>query len=243
MEHSQFFIGLRKLFEKFPGIGPRQANRFIWAMLDFAPDEQKSLGEAILALPSRIRRCNTCFRVFPVSDSEKTCSFCLPSSKRDHTILMVIERDSDLLNIEKAAIYRGLFHVLGGPLDPLQEHSIVRDRIKALYERLEQAHQNNSKGKPPPNPLLKKEGEGWGDSHSSSIKLKSTSIEVILALSPTKMGEFTAHYIQKILEPLTNGGHSVSAIRITRLGRGLATGMELEYADELTLKQALDNRK
>lgn len=207
MEHSQFFIGLRKLFEKFPGIGPRQANRFIWAMLDFTPDEQKLLGEAILALPLRMRRCNLCFRVFPVSDSEKTCSFCSSSSKRDHRMLMIIERDSDLLNVEKAGIYRGLYHVLGGPLDPLQEQSAVRDRIKALYERL-------SRGK---------------------------TSEIILALSPTKMGEFTAHYIQKILEPLL--GSRTTKLKVTRLGRGLATGMELEYADELTLKQALDNRK
>lgn len=209
MEHSQFFVGLRKLFEKFPGIGPRQANRFIWAMLDFAPDEQKLLGETILALPSRMRRCDVCFRVFPVSDSETTCSFCSSSSKRDHCMLMIIEHDSDLLNIEKAGIYRGLYHVLGGPLDPLQEQSIVRDRIKALYERL-------SRG-------------------------RTSSVEIILALSPTKMGEFTAHYIQKILEPLLNG--RTAKLKITRLGRGLATGMELEYADELTLKQALDNRK
>ena len=224
MEHSQFFVGLRKLFEKFPGIGPRQANRFIWAMLDFAPDEQKALGETILALSSRMKRCNACLRVFPITDSETICSFCLPSSKRDHHMLMVIERDSDLLNIEKTGIYHGLYHVLGGALDPLQEQSIVRKRIKALYERLENFSQK--KNVPP--------------------------LEIIFALSPTKMGEFTAQYIQKILEPLfgnprlAEDGESRRApakLKITRLGRGLATGMELEYADELTLKQALDNRK
>src|SRR3989344_9193489 len=158
MEHSQFFIGLRKLFEKFPGIGPRQANRFIWALLDFTLDEQKALADAITALPSRMRRCDVCFRIFHVSDSEKTCSFCIFSSKRDRNMLMIIERDSDLLNIEKTGMYRGLYHVLGGALDPLQEQSIVRDRIKALYER-----------------LAKNAGE-------------KTPGEIILALSPTKMG-------------------------------------------------------
>src|SRR3989344_8758810 len=207
MEHSQFFVGLRKLFEKFPGIGPRQANRFIWAMLDFSPDEQKVLGETILALQSRMRRCDVCFRVFPVSDSETLCSFCLPSSKRDRALLMVVEHDSDLLNVEKSGIYHGLYHVTGGTLDPLQEYSVVRDRIKTLYERL----------------------------------AKTSDVEIILALSPTKMGEFTAQYIKKVLEPLLSG--RTAKLNITRLGRGLATGMELEYADELTLKQALDNRK
>ena len=60
--------------------------------------------------------------------------------------------------------------------------------------------------------------------------------EIILALSPTKLGGFTAGYIEKILEP-------VQKIKITRLARGLSTGVELEYADEITLRQALDNRK
>ncbi|HEY4497593.1 MAG TPA: toprim domain-containing protein [Candidatus Paceibacterota bacterium] len=229
MEHSQFFVGLRKLFEKFPGIGPRQANRFIWAMLDFSPDEQKVLGETILALQSRMRRCDVCFRVFPVSDSETLCSFCLPSSKRDRALLMVVEHDSDLLNVEKSGIYHGLYHVTGGTLDPLQEYSVVRERIKALYERIK---------------TLGVEEE-QSDGNTPGVKKFTrniiTNLEIILALSPTKMGEFTAQYIKKVLEPLLSG--RTAKLNITRLGRGLATGMELEYADELTLKQALDNRK
>lgn len=205
MEISQYFIELRKLFERLPGIGPRQANRFIWALLDFDSEEQKKFGQAILDLPQHMRRCNICFRVFPVRDTETVCSFCLPQTSRDKTKLMILEEDSDLLNIEKTKLFHGLYHVIGGPLDPLENKSVVRDRIKELYDRI-----------------------------ASSKELQNDG-EIILALSPTKMGEFTSEYIKKVLEPLK--------LKITRLGRGLSTGIELEYADELTLKQAMDNRK
>jgi recombination protein RecR len=205
MELSQYFIELRKLFERLPGIGPRQANRFIWALLDFDAESQKKLGQAILDLPMHMQRCSTCFRVFPIKESEKTCSFCLENTRRNKSRIMILEQDSDLLNIEKTKLFDGLYHVIGGPLDPLDKQSIVRERIRALYDRI-----------------------------SASQELK-TNGEVILALSPTKLGEFTSEYIKKVLEPLK--------LKITRLGRGISTGIELEYADETTLKQALDNRK
>lgn len=209
MEISQYFIELRKLFERFPGIGPRQANRFIWALLDFDIDSQKKLGQAILELPLHMHRCAECFRVFPIKNGEAICSFCIESTSRDTSRIMIVEEDSDLLNIEKTKLFNGLYHVLGGPLDPMEEHSVVRDRIKALFERV-----------------------------SKSLDIQKNG-EIILALSPTKLGEFTSEYVKKVLEPLAKKYN----IKITRLGRGLSTGIELEYADELTLKQALDNRK
>ncbi|MDO8523353.1 MAG: toprim domain-containing protein [bacterium] len=212
---SNFFHTLRKLLEKLPGIGPRQANRFLWAMLDFSEDEQKDLARAIAELPNHLRRCTTCWRAFSVKTNAgegKVCSFCLPAeasakagwanSKRERNKIMVIEKDNDILNIERSGAYSGLYHVLGGMIDPLDENPIVRERIKKLYERM---GKNQSK------------------------------CEVILALSPTKTGEFTSNYIAKVLEPL--------APKITRLARGLSTGVELEYADEMTLRHALDNRK
>ncbi len=212
MEHSQFFTSLRKLFEKFPGIGPRQANRFIWALLDFSEEEQKELVGAIATLPKHMRRCDVCFRAFTVKDSEHTCSFCGPHSRRDHGKLMVLERDSDLLNVEKAGIYHGLYHVLGGALDPLDENSIVRERIKKLYERFSPTHSISSRLNPNqnlgPTPSQKSNGLGF-------------NTEIILALSPTKLGEFTSEYVKKILEPLTQE----KKIKITRLGRGLSTGV------------------
>lgn len=207
MEHSQFFTELRQLFERFPGIGPRQANRFIWALVDFAPEEQKKLARAITEISQHIRRCSVCFRAFSVVHGEGMCSFCAPGSKRDLSSIMILERDNDLLTMQRAGVYGGLYHVLGGLLNPLEEDEMVRVRIKKLFERVK----------------------------DSPLK----QIEVVLALSPTKLGEFTSEYIKKVLEPIAEH----KTITITRLGRGLSTGIEIEYADTSTLKQALDNRK
>ena len=205
-----FFDNLKRLLEKLPGIGPRQASRFIWALLDFEEKDRAKLAGLINELDKHLSRCGECFRVAPSEALTKesfVCSFCNPASKRDNSKIMVLERDSDLLNMERAGIYKGLYHILGGAIDPLNENPIVRERIKSLYARI-----------------------------------KKPVAEIILALSPAKLGEFTTNYIIKVLEPMTSSA-SGGKIKITRLGRGLSTGTDLEYADETTLRQALDNRK
>ena len=214
---SNFFNNLRKLLEKLPGIGPRQANRFLWALLDFKDEEQHELSNAIGEIPKHLKRCNICFRAFSVKNGEKICSFCSPNSKRDKNKIMVLEKDSDLLNMERAGVYDGLYHILGGMIDPLEEKSLVRERIKKLHERLSAL------------PGKKSDFPGKSDFEEGKAS------EIILALSPTKLGEFTSNYITRVLEPLK--------VKITRLARGLSTGVELEYADEMTLKNAFDNRR
>jgi len=219
---SNFFNNLRKLLEKLPGIGPRQANRFLWALLDFTDMEQNELSRAIAEIPKHLKRCSICFRAFSVKDGEKICSFCLPaqaggSSKRDKNKIMVLEKDSDLLNMERAGVYDGLYHILGGMIDPMEEKGLVRERIKKLHERLSTLPSSKS------------------DFPGKSDFFPGKASEVILALSPTKLGEFTSNYTTRVLEPLQ--------VKITRLARGLSTGVELEYADEMTLRNALDNRR
>ena len=235
---NDFFNELKKLFEKLPGIGPRQASRFIWAMVDFSGDERKKMAQLINSLDKHLFRCGECLRVFSVAAPHSStlgvgglqtpsvfpqgaalCSFCKPNFSRDHSKIMVVERDSDLSNIEKSGAYNGLYHVLGGIINPLQDNQRARDGIKKLFERL------NSR------PVSSKSDFRSG----KKPDFFPSGREIILALSPTKLSEFTGNYIVKVLEPLKP--------KITRLGRGLATGTELEYADETTLRQALDNRK
>ncbi len=211
---ANFFSELKKYFEKLPGIGPRQAARFIWSLVDFSADERKKFSNLILNLDQHLKKCDVCFRIFTkrnaTDEISTACSFCSHSSHRDQSKIMVLERDSNLLNIEKTGVYKGVYFILGGVVDPLDENPVVRDRIKKLYERFKGADASATK-------------------------------EIILALSPTKMGEFTANYIGKVLEPLF--AKTSSKLKITRLARGLSTGVDLEYADEMTLKNALDNRK
>ncbi len=219
MDQQNYFSELKSFFQKLPGIGPRQASRFIWAILDFTPEEHQKMVETIKSLPEYLKRCDTCFRIFNLRNKEnKTCSFCAPTSQRDQTKIMVLEKDSDLLNIERTGFYTGIYHVLGSTFDPLSENPIVRERIKALHERISEIGKLGNKISVP-----------------EEILFPNFPIEIILALSATKLGEFTAEYIKKVLESLP--------IKITRLGRGLSNGTDLEYADEHTLRQALDNRK
>ncbi|OGF74673.1 hypothetical protein A2W54_04270 [Candidatus Giovannonibacteria bacterium RIFCSPHIGHO2_02_43_13] len=247
---SDFFNHLRKLLEKLPGIGPRQANRFLWALLDFTDDEQNELSNAIAEIPKHLKRCNICFRAFSVKNGEKICSFCGLNSKRDKNKIMVLEKDSDLLNMERAGVYDGLYHILGGMIDPLEEKGLVRERIKKLFERVNTEHsgKNGRLNTMPKAQVLQDLAQRDGASRAISqqrdmrVLAKSgaeasdiASLEIILALSPTKLGEFTSNYITRVLEPLK--------VKITRLARGLSTGIELEYADEMTLRNALDNRR
>ncbi|MDP3934900.1 MAG: toprim domain-containing protein [Candidatus Giovannonibacteria bacterium] len=213
-----YFLELRNLLEKLPGVGPRQAARYVWAFLDFGKKEREKLADLLENLDKNLRRCAECFRAF--MGAGVVCGFCSPASRREHQKIMVLERDSDLLNMEKSGVYKGLYHVLGGIINPSDENTVARERIKALYERV-----NLDAGRPSGRPA---------------------SLEIILALATTKLGEFTASYIEKVLEPLHlpagEAGKS-KKIKISRLARGLSTGVELEYADEMTLRQALDNRK
>ena len=118
---------------------------------------------------------------------------------------MVIEKEQDLLNIERTKKFNGLYHILGGTISPLDSSAPVKLHLKDLFERVRKI-----------------------------IEEKKTP-EIILATNPTTEGDTTALYIERVLKPLN--------VKISRLGRGLGTGSELEYADELTIKEALTNRK
>ncbi len=194
------------LFTKFPGIGPRQAARFIFFIL-----KEKTLAHelaAALAGLANVSSCAQCFRAAEKSSSETLCTICR-DARRDHTSLAIVEKESDMQNLEKGADYRGLYHVLGGVISPLDSDSPQRLHLKELHARIQK--------------LLVEKG----------------NCEVILATNPTTEGDMTALYIDRILVPLKN---QFPKLKISRLGRGLSLGSELEYADEVTLKNALKNR-
>lgn len=197
---NDVFLELKGLFQRFPGIGPRQASRFIYSLVDFDETDRKKMGELVSSLHNYLKRCGNCFRIFTTSLSGgEVCSFCSPASTRDHSKIMIVEKDNDLFNFEKTGIHKGLYFVLGGLFDPLAEIKTPKIRIEELPKKAEKCG------------------------------------EVILALPSTKLGDFTSEYIKKTLLP--------SSIKITRLARGISYGVELEYADEGTLKHAFENRK
>jgi recombination protein RecR len=198
---------LIEAFSKFPGIGPRTAARFVFYLIR----KKERIDKLILAISGlkKIKFCKFCFEPFQPAKpgNVEFCQIC-SNQNRDRTLLCVVEKEQDLVAIEKTKKYRGLYFVLGGLISKLKKEEIEKLRIKDLILRI-------------------KNPEKFG--------IKTNFKEIILALNPTTEGEATALYLERKLKNLGK--------KITRLGRGLPVGAELEYADEETLGSALEGRK
>ena len=187
-------------FLKFPGIGPRQAKRFVYFLAGESKEYVDNLAKLISEIKSGMKQCGSCFRYFESKNIETDlCSICAGSS-RDSSLIMLVEKDVDLENIERTGNFRGKYFVLGGLLS-LAGNGTPEVRLKQLFDKVQ----------------------------------KEKPAEIILATSATIEGENTNLYIERILEPLK--------VKISRLGRGLSTGAELEYSDSETIENALKNRQ
>jgi recombination protein RecR len=116
---------------KLPGIGPKSAQRLTYYLLR-TPDEQaKVLAEAILSLRQETRLCSSCFNI---ADSD-LCPICR-SDERDKNKICIVEQPQDILAIEHARAYKGLYHVLHGAISPTEGVGTDDIRLKELLERL-----------------------------------------------------------------------------------------------------------
>lgn len=201
---NQKFKNTIKLLQKLPGVGPRQAARFVLALLEKDESELKDLGQAIANLKRDIRFCKECFNV----SENGSCHVC-SDPKRDNAKILVVEKVTDLDSIEKTGLYKGLYHVLGGSINPLDGITPETLRFKELDKRIDQLADGRE-------------------------------LELIIATNPNTAGETTALYIKDLFG---SASWRKKNITITRLGRGLASGSNLEYADETTLRNALEYRK
>lgn len=190
---------LIEAFEKLPGIGPKTAQRLTFYLLHVPQGELDKFALSVQNLKKGTIICSTCFSV----DESDPCSICA-DSQRDKSTICVVEEPLDVLALEKNGKYHGVYHVLHGKIDPLNNIGPDEIYIKQLLER------------------IKDEG----------LMIK----EVILATNPTMEGEATAMYIAKQLKVKSE------KLKVTRIGRGLPTGADLEYADELTLQRAMEGR-
>jgi recombination protein RecR len=122
---------LVEAFSKLPGIGEKSAQRIALYLLREGKDEGENLARAISELREKVRNCSVCFNL----TEEDPCAFC-QDPKRDHQTICVVEEPKDLLVIERTGSYRGLYHVLGGVLSPLDGIGEDTLRIKELVERV-----------------------------------------------------------------------------------------------------------
>lgn len=222
-------------FARLPGIGPRQATRFIFYLLR-NDGEISALSDTLKSVGGSMGLCKNCFLPALRSLGEggpayasPACAICV-SPKRDKNVICMVEKETDALNIEKTRQFQGHYFVLGGFIDPLEKESLAYKRLSLLVQRLGNDH---------PSPLLRPEPKL---AHGSGLRKEGNSpaLELILALTPRREGDFTSLYIEEQLKSMKEQGLK---IKTTRLGRGLSSGAELEYADEETLRNALEGRK
>lgn len=185
-------------FRSLPGVGPRTATRFVFALLNKSEDELRAFGHALVDFKQSIRTCQSCFNIA----LQNPCPICA-DQKRDQALLCIVARPQDIQALEETREYHGRYHVLGGTLNPIEGVTPEQLRLKELLSRLDQA--------------------------------QGTIQEIILALNPDLEGEATALYLAKLLKSRVS--------RVTRLARGLQQGADLEYADEVTLINALKGRR
>lgn len=184
-------------FERLPGIGPKSAQRLTFYLLHVPQGELDKFAQSLTELKIGTIICSKCFNIGEMNP----CSICADPT-RDQTIICVVEQPLDVLALEKNGKYKGLYHVLHGKIDPLNNIGPDEIYIKPLLDRT----------------------------------TTTTVEEIILATNPTMEGEATAMYINKQIK-LQN-----AKIKITRIGRGLPVGADIEYADDITLQRAMEGR-
>jgi recombination protein RecR len=215
---------LEEIFAHFPGIGPRQAKRFVHYLQGKSPANVAELVKLISDIKSASKECSLCHRYFIDNDngliksstksSDKKngiiCNICA-NPDRDHSLLMIVSRDSDFESIEKSGAYSGLYFILGGTVPILDKEPEKKIRMKALLERVTKS---------------------GGDFN-----------EIILSLNTTPDGDHTTELVKSALKNAFANASVQNIPKISILGRGLSTGAELEYADGETIRSALGNRR
>jgi recombination protein RecR len=182
---------------RLPGIGRKTALRLTFHLLKAPSEDAQRLARAILAVREKVRACTRCGNL----TEHEVCAIC-QSNRRDPGTLCVVEEASDIAAIERTGEYRGVYHVLGGHLSPLDGIGPAELNIPPLLERV---------------------------SAPGAVR------EVVLATNPSVEGEATALYLHRLLVPF--------GVRVTRIARGLPVGGDLEYADGVTIAEALNARR
>lgn len=127
---------LTEIFKEFPGIGERQARRFVYFLMSRNPDYAENLTSLIKELKKDTTQCSECFRFFILSDKkEKVCEICKGSI--DPTVLMVVEKDSDLESVNKSRVYNGKYFILGGLVPIVEKNTNRKVRINELVKKIQ----------------------------------------------------------------------------------------------------------
>jgi len=164
---------LTEIFRSFPGIGPRQARRFVYYLLTRNKSYIQEFISLIQILQNEIEICSECFQFFTKNKQRgKICNICL-SKNRDENLLMIVARDIDLEKVEKSHSFNGKYFVLGGTVPVLDKNPENKIRLKELLQQIDKKAQGSSK-----------------------------LHEIILGFSINPESEYTENFILQALNPL-----------------------------------------
>lgn len=202
MRIARPITALIESFQKLPGVGPKSAQRLTYYLLHVPQSQLDDFAESVARLKKDTVLCSVCKNV---SETDP-CPICSDPS-RDQSQIMVVEQPLDILAFEKTGKFKGVYHVLHGAINPLDNIGPDEIYVDDLLKRL--------------------------------VISEKRVEEIIIATNPTMEGNATAMFIEKQIKSLTINRYPL----ITRLGMGIPTGADLEYADEVTLTQALEGRR
>ena len=187
---------LVSVFQTFPGIGEKTAERLAFFTISLPSKQIETMTQIIRKTKEKIRFCESCFNI----SFEEQCFIC-KDQQRNKDLLCVVAEPKDIIAIERAGIFTGVYHVLGGLISPLDNIHPETLRIKEL-----------------------------------KIKIQTKPFkEIILAINPTVEGDTTIMYLSKILDN--------SRITFSKLAHGLPMGADIDYTDQITLKNAIEGRQ
>lgn len=131
---------LAEYFKEFPGIGERQAKRFVYFLMSRNSNYSENLSRLITDLKKEISQCKECFRFFNLNkiNHSLVCELC-NDPKRDSAILLVVEKDSDLESVRKSRLYNGMYFVLGGLVPIIEKNTPSQIRLNELKEKIKNA--------------------------------------------------------------------------------------------------------
>ena len=187
-------------FGGLPGVGPRTAERYAYAVLRRDARRAEQLARALDRLHTRVKTCPVTFALI---DHDQEVSPLYQDESRNRRLICVVEEPLDIVALERTGQYSGTYHVLGGSISPIDGIGPEQLHIPELMERIK---------------------------HYDAE-------ELIIATNASVEGESTALFLQRYLQ------EAGLTITISRLARGIPVGVDLEYADQITLTHALEGRR
>ena len=187
-------------FGGLPGVGPRTAERYAYAVLRRDARRAEQLARALDRLHTRVKTCPVTFALI---DHDQEVSPLYQDESRNRRLICVVEEPLDIVALERTGQYNGTYHVLGGAISPIDGIGPEQLHIPELIERIK----------------------------------RDDAEELIIATNASVEGESTALFLQRYLQ------EAGLTITISRLARGIPVGVDLEYADQITLTHALEGRR